>query len=92
MISPEPIREIGIGVMVMVFSVCVTLGLVLFLNFVHKKTKSLVIKSDSLHYQTDLFGNMAVLVSLLLVYFTGFQIIDALLGLIIAGYIMYSAF
>ena len=39
----------------------------------------MVIKADALHYKTDVFSTLAVLISLLLVYFTGYEIIDALI-------------
>jgi divalent metal cation (Fe/Co/Zn/Cd) transporter len=41
----------------MVISFFITLFLVLFLEYVAKKTNNLVIKSDALHYKTDLFTN-----------------------------------
>ena len=39
----------------------------------------MVIKADALHYKTDVFSNVAVLSSLLLVTFTGYEIIDVLI-------------
>ena len=57
-----------------------------------KKTNNLVIKSDALHYKTDLYTNGAVLVSLGLIALTGFELIDALIGGAIAVYIIYSAY
>jgi ferrous-iron efflux pump FieF len=51
-----------------------------------------VIKADALHYQTDLLSNAAVLVSLILVSFTGIDAIDAVFGLGIGVYIIYSAY
>jgi divalent metal cation (Fe/Co/Zn/Cd) transporter len=41
----------------MIVSIIITLLLVLFLNRVAKKTQDLVVKSDALHYKTDLFSN-----------------------------------
>ena len=40
----------------------------------------MVIKADALHYKTDVFSNLAVLSSLLLVSFTGYEIIDVFVG------------
>lgn len=77
--------------MVMVVSFIVTGILVLFLIRVAKKTKSLVIESDALHYQTDLFTNGGIIVGMIIIHFTGFSVIDAILGIIIALYIAYNA-
>jgi len=46
----------------MIISVSITFILVLFLNYVAKKTDNLVIKADALHYKTDLFSNSAILI------------------------------
>ena len=64
----------------------------MFLNYVAKKTNSMVIKSDALHYKTDVLSNGAILISLILIYSTGIQIIDAIMGVIISVYIIYSAY
>lgn len=80
------------SVWVMVFSIIVTYALVKYLLKVALETDNLVIKADALHYQTDLWSNAAVLVALGLVYLTGIDAIDALFGLGIGVYIIYSAY
>ncbi|AEH45681.1 cation diffusion facilitator family transporter [Thermodesulfatator indicus DSM 15286] len=90
-IHKEPVTNLGISLVVMVISILITTGLVLFLESVAKKTGNLVIKSEALHYKTDLFTNSAVLLSLLIVHFTKFYAIDGIFGLLIAFYIIYSA-
>lgn len=77
---------------VMVVSLVITYFLVVYLMRVAKKTDSLVIKADALHYKTDLWSNMAVLVSLVLVHFSGLDEIDAIFGVAIGIYIIYSAY
>ena len=74
------------------FSLIITISLVIYLNYIAKKTNSMVIRADALHYKTDVFSNIAVLSSLLLVTFTGYEIIDVFVGGGIALYIMYSAY
>ena len=63
-----------------------------FLNYVAKKTNNMVIKSDALHYKTDVLSNGAILISLMLIYTTGLDIIDSVIGIIISVYIIYSAY
>ena len=75
-----------------IFSIVVTYLLVKYLLKVARETNNIVIKADALHYQTDLWSNGAVLVALALVYFTGIDEIDALFGLAIGLYIIYSAY
>jgi cation diffusion facilitator family transporter len=57
-----------------------------------KKTNSMVIKADALHYKTDVYTNAAVLISLLLIQFTGYEIIDVIVGGGISIFIIYSAY
>ena len=80
------------SILAMIFSIIVTYLLVQYLMKIAKETDSIVIKADALHYKTDLWSNAAVLVSLGLVYFTKLDSIDALFGLGIGVYIIYSAY
>ena len=91
-ISGEVSSYLTISMIVMVISLVITISLVTYLNIVAKKTKSMVIKADALHYKTDVYSNAAVLISLILVNFTGLEIIDVIVGGGIALYIIYSAY
>jgi len=88
----QRIEYLGPSILVMIISIILTGGLVLFLNHVYKKTKNMVVKSDALHYKTDLYSNSAVLLSLLIIYFTGWHWIDGVFGIAIAIYIIKEAY
>jgi len=83
---------LGSSILVMAISLVITIALVMFLNYVAKKTNSMVIRSDALHYKTDVLSNAAILISLVLIYATGLHLIDAIMGVIISIYIIYSAY
>lgn len=91
-IENKTTQHLDISVIVMIISFVITLALVIFLNSVAKKTNSLVIKSDALHYKTDLYSNGAVLFALVVVKLTGLELVDALIGGLIAIYIIFSAY
>ena len=91
-INNEVTTMLDTSILVMSISIVLTIGLVLFLNFVAKKTNNLVIRSDALHYKTDIYSNGAILLALVLIHFTGIQIIDSIFGGAIALYIIYSAY
>lgn len=80
------------AITVMVISIVVTFFLVQYLLKVAEETDNLVIKSDALHYKTDLWSNGVILLSLGVVYFTGLEWVDALFGFGIGIYIIYSAY
>jgi len=88
---PREMAFMQSSIWVMAASIIITLGLVLFLNSVAKKTDNMVIKADALHYKTDLFSNGSVLLALGLIAYTGEQLIDPILGVLIAIYMIYSA-
>lgn len=80
------------SIVAMLLSIAITYLLVQYLMKIAKNTQSIVIKADALHYKTDLWSNAAVLLSLILVYITDIHSIDALFGLAIGVYIIYSAY
>lgn len=80
------------SIIAMTFSIIITYLLVKYLLKIARETDNIVIKADALHYQTDLWSNAAVLVALGLVYMTGMDAIDAIFGLGIGLYIIYSAY
>jgi ferrous-iron efflux pump FieF len=90
-IHKEPTVQIGASLAVMLVSIVMTAFLVGYLNHVYKKTKSLIIKSDALHYKTDLFVNFGIIAALVLIYFTDLYYIDPVVSIGIAIYIIYSA-
>ena len=87
----RPTEYIMESVWVMVISFIITAFLVTFLNYVAKKTKNMVIRADALHYKTDLYSNGAVLLALGLISYTGEHLIDPILGVGIAIFMVYSA-
>jgi ferrous-iron efflux pump FieF len=90
--SDEVSKYMNESIIVMIISLIITIALVAYLNKVARQTQSMVIKADALHYKTDVYVNGAVLVSLALVYFTGYEIIDVLIGGGISLFIIYSAY
>lgn len=80
------------SIIAMSISIVITYFLVAYLLKVAKATDNLVIKADALHYKTDLWSNAAVLLALALVSMTGLDWIDALFGIGIGMYIIYSAY
>jgi cation diffusion facilitator family transporter len=83
---------LGTSVLVMLFSILVTWLLVRYLLRIAEETDNIVIKADALHYKTDLLSNGAVVTALVIVYFSGWDWVDALFGLGIGLYIIYSAY
>jgi len=79
-----------IGTIIMVISIILTLILVSFQTYVLKKTNSNLVKADKLHYISDLFANIAVIVSLYLSETYWFM--DSLFASLIALYLFHGAY
>jgi ferrous-iron efflux pump FieF len=80
-----------LGIAVMVPILGLTLGTVLYLRKIAGRTGSLVVKSDALHYMTDVWVNVGVLVSLVLVKVTGRPIVDTVISIGIALFMICSS-
>lgn len=87
----EVSHDTTLGIWVMCPILLLTLGTVMYLRKIAAQTGSLVIKSDALHYMTDVWVNVGVLVSLALVKLTGRPIIDAIVSIGIAIFMISSS-
>jgi len=91
LIHPVSIGNTTFGIAVMVFSIVLTLGLVAFQRFVVRRTGSVAISADSLHYSADLLVNTSVVVALLLTVNLGWSAADPLFAIGIAVFILRGA-
>jgi ferrous-iron efflux pump FieF len=88
-VNPKPMENTGIGVVVMVVSCIAVYKLLYFQRYVARKTESMIVKGDSLHYLSDFFMNLCVIGSLLLTRF--FVYVDVVCGLTVGCFVLYSA-
>lgn len=88
--DPQPLGDTAIGIGVMLLSLVLTVALLALQRKVIRATGSTAVRADSLHYRSDLLLNGSILLALLLARF-GWPQLDALFGLGIALYILWSA-
>src|SRR3984893_14537064 len=79
------------GIAVMIFSIAVTVGLVLYQRYVVRRTGSIAVTADELHYRSDLVLNIGVIVALVLGSAFDQPLLDPLFGAAIGVWIVYSA-
>lgn len=89
--EPDAVNNAMFGIVVMVIAIVVTLALVLFQNFVVKRTGSLAISADHLHYLGDLAMNGAVIISLVISAQFGVTLADPLFAIGIGAYLIWGA-
>jgi ferrous-iron efflux pump FieF len=88
---PHELNSPELGIYVSGFALVVTSALVAFQKHVVKKTGSQAIAADSLHYQTDLYMNAAIMVALGLSWY-GIEQADSVFAVAIGIFILVSAF
>lgn len=79
------------GIAVSIIAIVATLALLAWQRHVIRKTASLAIKTDHLHYQSDILLNLAVIAALVLDQYAGFAAADPLMGLGIALWLAWGA-
>jgi ferrous-iron efflux pump FieF len=91
LLTPAPVTNSGLGIAVMVFAIVVTFALVRYQQHIVKRTGSLVVSSDELHYRSDLILNIAVIVALVVEKMLAWPYVDPLFGIAIGLWIIFGA-
>ncbi len=87
--DPQPISNSYVGIIIMVVSCVAVYQLLYFQRYVAFKTDCLLVKGDSLHYMSDFFMNICIMLSLILSGF--FAYIDVICGVIVGCYVLFNA-
>ena len=79
------------GIAVSIIAIAATFALIAWQRHVVRRTGSVAIRTDSVHYQSDLLLNLAVIAALVFDQYLGFTRADPLFGLGIAGWLLWGA-
>ncbi len=90
--SNEPTRGAEFGVGVSVAAILATLVLLAYQRRVIRRTGSVAILADNVHYQSDVLLNGSVIVALVLDQYFGWHRADPVFGIVIALWLAYGAF
>jgi ferrous-iron efflux pump FieF len=88
---PVKVHAADTGIYVIIFSIALTGALVVFQQYVIRKTSSVAISADYLHYRGDLFMNLAVFAALVFSYYSPWLYFDPALAAIIALTLLFGA-
>lgn len=91
LLNPQQITHENIALGVMLGSIIVTFGLVWLQGRAIKKSGSIAVKGDQAHYKADLLANVSVIIGIGLATYGGFAPADALIGLGIALWLVFTA-
>jgi ferrous-iron efflux pump FieF len=91
LLGGERVASAEEGVAVSVIAMVATLALLAWQRHVIRKTGSLAIKTDNVHYKSDLLLNLSVIAALVLDRIVGVQGADPAFGLAIAAWLAWGA-
>jgi ferrous-iron efflux pump FieF len=81
----------GEGIAVSLIAIAATLALLAWQRHVIRRTGSVAIRTDHVHYQSDLLLNLGVIAALALDQYLGFGMADPLFGIAIAAWLAWGA-
>jgi ferrous-iron efflux pump FieF len=81
----------GEGIAVSVVAILATFALLAWQRHVIRRTSSIAIRTDNVHYKSDLLLNLAVIAALAIDQYLGFAQADPLFGLGIAAWLLWGA-
>lgn len=79
------------GIAASAVAMAITAGLLAYQRHVIARTNSLAIRTDYVHYQSDLLLNLAVIVALVIQHFLGWAGADPAFGIAIAFWLLWGA-
>ena len=76
----------------MLVSMAATFGLIAFQKYVIRKTNSLAVAADSMHYMVDMATNLSIVISLVMVKVFDVYWFDTLAALFVSVYLLFNAY
>ncbi|MEW7872134.1 cation diffusion facilitator family transporter [Bacillus velezensis] len=92
LVNPAPVHLPVLGIVVMLAGALINLIVSKFVKREAEKVNSVAMKSNALHLLTDVYTSLGVAASLLVVTLTEWYILDPIIGMVLAVYIIYEAF
>jgi cation diffusion facilitator family transporter len=88
LITPKPLEQIGLGLGVSVAASLLNLGVALVLLRAAKQFGSITLEANARHLMTDVWTSAGVLVGVAAVWLSGWERIDPIVALVVAGNIV----
>jgi len=92
LIHPAALQQLPTGIVLISVTVVINAILGFWLQNEGKKADSLTLVADGKHLVTDSLSSLVLVIGVAVIYLTGIRILDSLLSLAFAGYILFSGF
>lgn len=87
-----PVENLGIGTLVMTLSAITNFFVSRRLYKVAHETDSIALEADALHLKTDVYTSLGVAIGLLLLWLTGWQLLDPAIAIAVAMLILKESY
>jgi cation diffusion facilitator family transporter len=91
LLHPASVEKLDWGIAVMLISTIINAIVSIKLFKIAKKENSIALEADAMHLSVDVFTSLGVLVGLIIIRFTGLNIIDPVIALLVAGMILKAS-
>lgn len=88
LINPVGLTEVGIGLAISLIATLINLGAATLLVRTGRQEQSLTLEADGRHLMTDVWTTIGVVLGVGLVWLTGFEPLDPVIALVVAGNIV----
>ncbi|PKO04395.1 MAG: cation-efflux pump [Chloroflexi bacterium HGW-Chloroflexi-3] len=92
LIDPQPLEQLGIGLVVLFLASMVNLGVSLILKRAGKRHNAVSLTSNSHHLMTDVWTSCGVLIGVGAVAITGWQPLDSIVAILAAINILWTGY
>lgn len=90
LMHPQPIEQVSVGVAVSIVASAINLGVARVLLGAARKHHSIALEADAHHLMTDVWTSIGVLVAVVAVAATGWNWLDPVIALVVAGNIVFT--
>ncbi|MBT5074964.1 MAG: cation diffusion facilitator family transporter [Kordiimonadaceae bacterium] len=90
-INPVKLEKTNLGIGIIILSIVLTALLVIYQRYVTKRTGSVAIEADGMHYTGDILLNLGVAISLVLGGYFSMTYADPAFGAVACLYLLHSA-
>lgn len=92
LIRPHELEQLGVGTVLAVVASAVNFAVAVVLLRVGKRYNSIILEADGHHLMTDVLTSVGVVVGLVLVWLTGWHVLDPLLAIAVGLHILFTGF
>ena len=90
LLMPVPLQDLGPGIAVSLLAGVLNLGVSRLLSKAGRQFESLTLQSEAKHLMVDVWTSAGVILGVAAVWVTGWQLLDPLIAILVAGNILHS--